>query len=337
MFVCSAGLRRSASTTLYMENSLMTPYQKRLTDVVLRLAGDLKIRNRAQATIDAYTYHVQRFADFTKKTLDRATPQDVRNFQLHLIEERKLSYSSFNQAVCALRFLYTTTIPRKWPVAMIPFGKRPKKLPTVLSRREVDDLLQCTANLKHRTFLMTLYAAGLRLSECANLKIEDIDSQRMQLRVAHGKGAKERLVPLSPRLLEALRTYWKEYRPTVFLFPGKKDDKPYAATSIQKAIKVSAKQANLRKRVHPHVLRHSYATGLLESGVDILTISHLLGHASFATTMVYLHVRREHLESVPSPLDWLPVRQLPRWQAPDQNNPPENQPPENQPPENPNG
>lgn len=184
----------------------MTPYQKRLTDSILRLAGDLKIRNRAQATIDAYTYHVQRFADFTEKPLDRATPQDVRNFQLHLIEERNLSYSSFNQAVCALRFLYTTTIPRKWPVAMIPFGKR----------------------------------------------------------------------------------------------------------------------ANIKKPVHPHVLRHSYATGLLEAGVDILTISRLLGHASFATTMIYLHVRREHLQSVPSPLDWLPVRQLPRWQDPAQNQPPEN-------------
>ena len=123
MFECSAGHCWSAFTTLYMGNASMTPYQKRLTDVVLRLAGDLKIRNRAQATIDAYTYHVQRFADFSKKPLDRATPQDVRNFQLHLIEERKLSYSSFNQAVCALRFLYNTTIPRKWPVAMIPFGK----------------------------------------------------------------------------------------------------------------------------------------------------------------------------------------------------------------------
>lgn len=302
----------------------MTPYQKRLTDVVLRLAGDLKIRNRAQATIDAYTYHVQRFADFTKKPLDRATPQDVRNFQLYLIEERNLSYSSFNQAVCALRFLYTTTIPRKWPVAMIPFGKRPKKLPTVLSRQEVDDLLRCTPNLKHRTFLMTLYAAGLRLSECSNLQITDIDSKRMQLRVACGKGAKERHVPLSPRLLKALRAYWKAHRPPTFLFPGKTSDQPYAATSIQKAIKTSAKRANIKKRVHPHVLRHSYATGLLEAGLDILTISRLLGHASFATTMIYLHVRREHLESVPSPLDWLPVRQLPRWQDPSQNQPPEN-------------
>ncbi len=138
----------------------------------------------------------------------------------------------------------------------------------------------------------------------------------MQLLVAHGKGAKERLVPLSPRLLQALRTYWKKYRPATYLFPGKTPDRPYAATSIQKAIKASAQRAGIRKSVHPHVLRHSYATGLLEAGVDILTISRLLGHASFATTMIYLHVRRPHLESTPSPLDWLPVRQLPKWQEP---------------------
>ena len=300
----------------------MTPYEKRLTEVTKRLAGDMKIRNLAAATIDAYTYHVQRFADLTKKPLDRATPQDVRNFQLHLIEVRKVGYSTFNQAVCALRFLYTTTIPRKWPVTMIPFGKRPKTLPTVLGRQEVDDLLQCTANLKHRTFLMTLYAAGLRLAECSHLQIADIDSARMQLRVAHGKGAKERHVPLSPRLLEALREYWQQYRPPTFLFPGKTPDKPYAATSIQKAIKASAKKAGIKKPVHPHVLRHSYATGLLEAGVDILTISRLLGHSSFTTTMIYLHVRRPHLENAPSPLDWLPVRQLPTYQPPEENDSP---------------
>lgn len=205
----------------------MTPYQKRLTPLTKRLAEDLKIRHRAAATIDAYTYHVQRFADFTKKPLDRATPQDVRNFQLHLLEVRKVGYSSFNQAVCALRFLYTTTLPRKWPVRMIPFGKRPKKLPTVLCRQEVDDLLRCTPNLKHRTIFMTLYGAGLRLSEAAHLKIADIDSARMQLNIACGKGAKQRLVPLSPRLLTTLREYWKQYRPAAYLFPGKTPDKPY--------------------------------------------------------------------------------------------------------------
>jgi site-specific recombinase XerD len=292
----------------------MTPYQKRITNSTERLAGDMKIRNLAQATIDAYTYHVQRFANFTKKPLDRATVEDVRNFQLHLIEEKKVGYSSFNQAVCALRFFYTTTMPRKWPIRMIPFGKRPKRLPTVLSSEEVETLLQCTPNLKQRTFLMTLYACGLRLAECSHLKIDDIDSARMQLIIQHGKGDKQRCVPLSPRLLHAMREYWKAHRPPKYLFPGKRPDTPYAATSIQKAIKASARKAGIKKPVTPHVMRHSFATSLLESGVDILTISRLLGHSSFATTMIYLHCRREHLGHAPSPLDLLPVRQLPGWQ-----------------------
>jgi site-specific recombinase XerD len=287
----------------------------------------MMIRNLADSTIDAYTYHVRRFADFIQKPLERANVEDVRNFQLHLIRERKVAYSTFNQAVCALRFLYTHTIRVPWPVTMVPFGKRPKTLPTVLSRHEIDRLLQCTSNLKHRTFLMTLYSAGLRFSEAAHLTIADIDSHRMLIRVACGKGKKERLVPLSPRLLKELRSYWKQYKPANYLFPGKTADKTYADTSIQKAMKVSAKKAGIKRRVYPHVLRHSYATGLLEAGVDLLTISKLLGHASFVTTMVYLHCRREHLHSVPSPLDWLPVRQLPTYQPPPENGHSEIDPP----------
>lgn len=297
----------------------MTPHHKRLCPLTQRLAEDMKIRNKAAATIDAYTYHAKKFADFIQKPLDRATVEDVRSFQLHLIEERKLAYSSFNQAVCALRFLYTHTIRVDWPVTMVPYGKRPKHLPTVLSRQEVDDLLRCTKNLKHRTFLTTLYACGMRLSEAAHLRLPHIDGARMQIRIVHGKGAKERCVPLSPRLLTELRMYWQEYRPSEFLFPGKTPDKPYASTSIQKAIKRSARKAGITKEVCPHVLRHSYATGLLEAGVDILTISRLLGHASFTTTMIYLHCRRENLHSIPSPLDWLPVRQLPTYRPSDEN------------------
>ncbi len=297
----------------------MTPYKKRTCQLTRRLAEDMMIRNMADATIDAYTYHVRKFADFTGKPLERATCEDVRTFQLHLIQERKLAYSTFNQAVCALRFLYTHTIRVPWPVTMVPYGKRPKALPTVLGRQEVDRLIQCTANLKHRTFLMTLYSAGLRFAEAAALRIHDIDSARMQIRVASGKGRKERLVPLSPRLLKELRIYWQKYRPSDLLFPGKTPGKSYADTTIRKAMKEAAKKAGIRRRVYPHVLRHSYATGLLEAGVDLLTISKLLGHASFITTMVYLHCRREHLHSVPSPLDWLPVRQLPTYTPPEEN------------------
>jgi site-specific recombinase XerD len=300
----------------------MTPYKKRKCQLTQRLAEDMMIRNLAEATIDAYTYHVRKFADFIEKPLDRATVEDVRTFQLYLIQTKKVAYSTFNQAVCALRFYYRHTQPMPWPVTMVPFGKRPKKLPTVLGRQEVDRLIQCTANLKHRTFLMTLYSAGLRFAEAANLQIHDIDSARMQIRVASGKGNKERLVPLSPRLLTELRIYWLKYKPTDFLFPGKKPGKPYSDTTIRKAMKQAAVKAGIRRRIYPHVLRHSYATGLLEAGVDLLTISKLLGHASFITTMVYLHCRREHLHSAPSPLDWLPVRQLPTYTPPEENPPP---------------
>ena len=295
----------------------MTPYQNHESPTCLRLAQDMKIRNMATNTIDTYTYHVSKFEAFLEdKPITQTTPEDVRSFQLHLIETRKVGFSSFNQAVCALRLLFRITVPRDWPVTMIPFGKRAKKLPTVLGDQEVQQLLVCTPNLKHRTFFTTLYAAGLRLSEAANLYPSDIDSQRMLINVQSGKGRKQRLVPLSPRLLKMLRQYWLEYQPTDLLFPGKLPHKPYVGTSIQKAIKVSARKAKISKTVTPHTLRHSYATGLLEAGVDILTISRLLGHSSFTTTMIYLHCRRNHLLRAPSPLDWLPTKQLPRWKDP---------------------
>ena len=295
----------------------MTPWQNRVTKLTRRMADDMKLRNYSQKTIDAYTYHVGRFAEFLGKSLEQASPEDVRSFQLHLIEERKVGWSSFNQAVCGLRFLFRTTYPRSWAVSMVPFGKKPKTLPAVLSSEEVTSLLSCVPNLKHRTFLLTLYAAGLRLNEAAALTLADIDSQRMQLRVACGKGAKERLVPLSPRLLTALREYWKQYQPPLYLFPGKTPDVPFCGTTIQKMCKAAVQQAGIRKRVTPHTLRHSYATGLLEAGVDLLAISRLLGHKSFSTTMIYLHVRRTHLGSIPSPIDWLPVQQLPGWARPE--------------------
>ncbi len=294
----------------------MTPWQNRVTELTRRMADDMKLRNYSQSTIDAYTYHLGKFAHFLGKSPLEATPEDVRSFQLHMIEVRKIQWSSFNQAVCGLRFFFRTTSPRSWHVDMIPFGKRPKKLPAVLSGEEVNGLLSCVKCHKHRVFLLTQYAAGLRLNEAARLKISDIDSKRMQLRVACGKGQKTRLVPLSPRLLTELREYWKVYRPPQYLFPGKTPDVPLSPTTIQKMFKVAAKEVGILKNVTPHTLRHSYATGLLEAGVDLLTISRLLGHASFSTTMIYLHVRTLHLGSAPSPIDWLPVRQLPGWMNP---------------------
>ena len=304
--------------------TLATASNNNSPDLIQRMIGDMRIRHLSPDTIRCYSRHVKKFAEFLNRSLDQATAEDIRRFQLHLIQIRKLSWSSFNQAVSSLRFFYTVTLAKPWLVTMIPFGKKSKRLPTVLSREEVEALLKCTQNRKHRTVLMTLYATGLRISEALNLKIADIDSHRMQLKVTRGKGNRMRMVPVSPRLLTELREYWRDYRPTTFLFLGQSCNLPLGESAIQGAIKVSAAKAKIIKPVTPHVMRHSYATGLLEAGVDILTISRLLGHASFTTTMIYLHVRQPHLHSTPSPLDWLPVRQLPTWQQQSQT---QNQPP----------
>jgi site-specific recombinase XerD len=256
------------------------------------------------------------FAKHFGRSPDQLGPEEVRQYQVHLVQEKKASWTSFNQAVCALRFLYRTTLPRDWHVSQIPFAKKPKVLPVVLAPEEVSRLLACARPLQPRVLLTTIYSAGLRLEEATHLRVNDIDSARMLLRVAHGKGAKERLVPLSPRLLEELRAYWRIRRPKTWLFPGGKPDAPLNACTVQKACQRAMKDCGLTKRTTPHTLRHSFATHLLESGVDLLAIQRLLGHRSFSTTLIYLHVRRPHLESIASPLDWLPVEQCPRFAPP---------------------
>ena len=262
----------------------MTPYGRRQTPFTKRMAEDMQVRNLSPRTIDSYTYHVDRYAKHFGKDPAELRPEEVRDFQLWMIKEKK-SWSQFNQAVCGLRFFYSVTCKRDWVVKHIPFGHTPKSLPTVLGSEEVARLIACVRVPKHRAVLLTLYAAGLRLTEATNLKIQDIDSARMQLKVVLGKGRKDRYVPL------------------------------HGAT-IQICCKLAAAQARLNKHVTPHTLRHSYATGLLEAGVDLMAISRLLGHSSFATTMVYLHCRRQHLGTAPSPIDWLPVRQCPKWVDP---------------------
>ena len=291
----------------------MTPFHRRQNPYIIRMAEDMQIRNLAANTIDSYTWHVDKFCSYFGKLPEELGLDEIRQYQLFLVNEKKSSWSSFNQAVCALRFLYEITLSKPWAIKHIPFGKRPKTLPVVLSDQEAEQLLHCTHHLKHRTVLLTLYAAGLRLAEATHLKVADIDGQRGQIRVRCGKGSKERRVPASPRLLDALREYWKVHRPSNYLFPGKTPDVPLSSATIQRACKMSPALAAIGKPVSPHTLRHTYATSLLEAGVDLLTISKLLGHSSFITTMIYLHVRRQHFDRSPSPLDWLPVRQCPQW------------------------
>ena len=291
----------------------MPPYSKRMHPYIQRMVGDMQLRNLADATIDAYTYHVHKFCQFFGKPAEQLGPEEIRQYQLYLVNEKKVSWSSFNQAVCGLRFLYEVTLGRHWAVRHIPFGKRPKKLPVVLSNEEASRLLQCIDNPKHRAVILTCYAAGLRLRETTNLRVADIDGTRAQIRICCGKGSKERIVPASPRLLDELREYWKRTRPDNYLFPGKTPDVPLSSATIQKAYKLALAKAGIKKAATPHTMRHSWATGMLEAGVDLLTISKLLGHSSFITTMIYLHVRRQHFDRSPSPIDWLPVRQCPKW------------------------
>ncbi len=299
----------------------MTPYKKRLNPYIQRMAEDMQLRNLADSTIDAYTYQVNRFCQFFGKSADQLGPEEIREYQLYLVNEKKVSWSSFNQAVCGLRFLYQITLKRSWEVRHIPFGKRPKKLPVVLSDEEASRLFECLHNPKHRAVLLTCYAAGLRLREATHLRIVDIDGNRQQLHITAAKGSKQRMVPASPRLLDELRAYWLIDRPGDYLFPGKTPSTPLSSTTIQKACKLAVAKAGIKKATTPHTMRHSYATCMLEAGVDILTISKLLGHSSFVTTMIYLHVRRQHFDRAPSPVDWLPVRQCPKWAEPQQPEP----------------
>ena len=241
----------------------MTPYQKRMNPFIQRMAEDMRLRNYSQNTIDAYTYHVDRFCRFFGKPADQLGPEQVRLFQLHLVNEKNVSWSSFNQAVCGLRFLYHTTLGKDWTVKHIPFGKRPKKLPTVLSDQQACQLLQSLHNRKHQAVLLTCYAAGLRLSEALHLKVADIHGQRNQLNIRQGKGRKAHMVPASPRLLEALRAYWKIDRPRIYLFPGKTPEVPLSSATVQKACKLAVAKAGITK---PDVTpRHSWATGMLEA------------------------------------------------------------------------
>lgn len=301
----------------------MTPYNRRLNPYIRRMAEDMQLRNLSPSTIDAYTYHVDKFCGFFGKTAEQLGLEEIRQYQLYLVNEKKVSWSSFNQAVCGLRFLYEVTLAKPWVIRHIPFGKRPKKLPTVLSDQEAAGLLECVQHPKHRSVLLTCYAAGLRLTEATHLRVHDIDGQRAQIRITNGKGRKERVVPASPRLLQELREYWKLRRPGNYLFPGRTADVPLSATTIQKACKLAVAKAGINKAATPHTLRHSYATGMLEAGVDLLTISKLLGHSSFVTTMIYLHLRRQHFDRLPSPIDWLPTRQCPQWtERPESHQPP---------------
>ena len=278
-----------------------------MTPLRQRFINDLRLRNLSPRTIECYVAHVAAFARHFGRSPEQLDQEHIREYQLHLRDEKQASWSLFNQAVCALRFLYKVTLPSPWAVEHIPYGKRPKSLPVVLSREEVQRLLACVERPVHRLLLTTLYAAGLRLSEGLHLQVSDVDSARMILHIRSGKGQKDRFVPLSPKLLVDLRSWWQLRRPTTWLFPGR-DCEPLCAGSVQRACRAAAIAAGLAKHATPHTLRHSYATHLLEAGLDVRTLQKLLGHNQLGTTALYTHVTDERLKGVISPWD-LPVVQ----------------------------
>lgn len=281
----------------------MTPLRQRLVD-------DLRVRNYSPRTIEAYVAGVVRFAKHFGRSPDLLGPEDVRTFQLHLIE-RKVSWSTFNQVVCALRFFFGTTLGRSDYLPLLAYGKKPRKLPCVLSAEEVARLLEAARPGRDRVMLQTAYACGLRLGELLHLQVRDIDSSRMLVHVRQGKGGKDRLVPLSPQLLQELRDYWRCYRPQRWLFPNAAKQVPLCAGTVQRWLKRMVVQARLSKPATMHTLRHSFATHLLEAGVDVLTVQKILGHRSLTTTMRYLHLRDDRLRLVPSLLALLPVPKQP--------------------------
>jgi site-specific recombinase XerD len=278
----------------------MTPLRRRMID-------DMILRNLAPRTIETYVERVAAFARHFGASPEHLGPGHIRTYLLHLAQERHVSWSYFNQTRCALRFLYRTTLGREWVDDRAGCPRIPRKLPVVPGPDEVVQFFAAVDNLKHRAIRMTADAAGLRLSEVVALRVEDIDSRRMVLRVRQGKGRKGRDVMLSPRLLAVLRRYWQAVRPRDYLFPGARPDRPISPRAVQKVCQAALIVSGLEKRVSLHALRHSFATHLLEAGTDLRTIQVLLGHNHLSTTARYTHVSTERLRSTCSPLDRLPL------------------------------
>ena len=269
------------------------------------MLDELQRRNYAQNTVRAYIHAVEDFAKYFRRSPDRLGPGHIREYQVHLFRDCKLSPGTIEGRTAALRFLFVKTLRRRYLPDHIPFPKRQRRLPIVLSQEEVARLIASAQNLMHRTMLMTLYATGLRRAELCHLKVSDIDSERMVIHVRQGKGGRDRDVLLTPKLLQTLREYWRWMKPRTYLFPGTvnnwRADVPITEKIVWTAVAEAAKHADITKHVSPHTLRHSFATHMLEAGADLRTIQILLGHAKIGDPALYLHLSRRHLQAVASP------------------------------------
>ena len=274
---------------------------------------ELERRNYAQATIDCYLRAVGEFSFHFHRPPNQLGPEHIRQYQAHLFGQRKLAPSTVTQHLAALRFFYIKTLRKPWSIAETPYPKKVQRLPIILSSEEVAQLIDSALTPFHHILLMALYATGARRAELARLKIIDIDSRRMIIHIQGAKGRKDRDVMLSPKLLEALREYWRGLtrKPTHWLFPGGRShtsDRPISPKTIWNACQNAAQRAGIRKKIHPHTLRHCFATHLLEAGADLRTIQVLLGHRDLEETTIYLHLSQRHLNATASPLDSLKLK-----------------------------
>src|SRR5580700_865304 len=276
-----------------------------MTALRQRMLEELRIRNYAPTTVSSYIRSVADFAKHFDKPPDQLGSEEIRSWQLFLLNEKRVKLSTYIQAISALRFFYQNTLHRRIEIDRIPLPRYAKKLPVILSKTEVKALLEAPRNLKHRAMLATMYGAGLRVSEVANLKVSDLDRQRHAIWVRGGKGQKDRHVMLAEPLREVLAAYWCWKRPAEWMFPGGKPDCPITTDGIFKVCVAAARKAGILKPIHPHSLRHAFATHLLDEGVSLLVIQKLLGHAHLKTTALYLHLSDSAVRSTRSPLETL--------------------------------
>jgi site-specific recombinase XerD len=271
-----------------------------------RMKADMTLHNLQSRTQEEYLRCAERFAEHFMRPPGELGWEEMRGYLLHLVKVRKLAPSSMKVHTASLKFLYAVTLGRPNVVERIPMPRKRRKLPEVLSGSEVEAIFSAITSVKYRAVVMTTYGAGLRVSEACRLRVKDIDSGRMVLRVEEGKGARDRYVMLSKRLLAVLREYYRRERPKgEHLFPGQAPGSSLTADSVRRVLKAAVNGSGVTKRVTPHVFRHSFATHLLESGTDIRTIQVLLGHESIRTTQLYAQVSTRHIARTKSPLDIL--------------------------------